>query len=375
MANTREIAVFRKLAMRMTSWTVHPIYVIAFSLTVLGCDINPDKLFERNAPEVSKAIELLDAGNAEAAAALLETYLETGSCTEGQLGVSKTARERTNASFDLGLTLFKLGEQFGPRFGQEPGQGDQGTDGKELTPEQEQIAKQRDEQVTCALRLLRAIGVAKGIEIDLAAHAKYLEGNLEFLRGNYREAITAYDEALSLIPGLEKDATLGVLDDSVVHKKVKLDKIGADAAWNRAIALRRFEEQQDAGSDAPQDSQQDSEQDAQKDSQDEQQDAPSDGADGGGGDSGDNDANPDDGQPDSGDDGGNGDDAGNDADSEAPRDNRDYDDDQPDSGEPPTSATSQDERILDMLEGAPTVQLEDAKRNAVRRSTRGMVDK
>ena len=48
----------------------------------------------------------------------------------------------------------------------------------------------------------------------------------------------------------------------------------------------------------------------------------------------------------------------------------------PDAGAPPPPKENQDERMLDQLENAPTVQEEDAKRRARdHRRVRGMADK
>lgn len=323
--------------------------VLGLGSFVVGCGIEPDRVFERNAPQVDRAIEALDAGEAGVAAELLQQYLGTGRCEAGELGVSDFARERKNASFDLGLTLFLFAEQFGPRFGQE----DEGLHDGGPTDEQKKAMELRSEQVTCALRLLRAIGASKEIPVDLAARAKYLEGNLEFLRRNYKDAVNAYDEALRLIPGVDPDAG---------------DGIGRDAAWNRAIALRRIqdENERDAGQDAPED--QDASSDATPDtdagSPEGGEDAPQEAGDEGQDDAPSEDSGGGDGSPDAGD-------------GSAPEDeNKTPDAGAPDGGQqPPPEPVSQDERMLDMLEAAPTVQLEDARRNAARRQVRGMVDK
>ena len=59
-------------------------------------------------------------------------------------------------------------------------------------------------------------------------------GNLEFLRVDYKAAILGYEQSLKLIPGAPESSAL--------------DGIGRDAAWNRAVALHRLEEEQeDAG--------------------------------------------------------------------------------------------------------------------------------
>ena len=232
------------------------------------------------------------------------------------------------------------------------------------TPEQQEQMQLRQEQVTCALKLLRAIGASGNVPVDLAARAKYLEGNLEFLRGNYRDAVRAYDESLRLTPGIVEDAGG--------------DPIGRDAAWNRAIALRRIQDEEnkkDAGQDAPED--QDSGQDAQPDNgspdggQDGQQEAGEDGS---------QDAPPPDAGNDGPSDGGDGKgDSGKDGgkDGSSPEDqNKEPDAGAPDGGQqPPPEPVSQDERMLDMLEAAPTVQFEDARKKAARRRPRGMVDK
>src|SRR5262249_52082955 len=109
------------------------------------------------------------------------------------------------------------------------------------------------------------------VPADLRARAFYLAGNLEFLRRKYEEAVLHYDKALAIIPGLYEEAGG--------------DGIGRDASWNRAIALRRIQDQRDAGNDA---------------SDDASNDAP----DGNDGDDGSDGADGNDGAPDSGEDGG-----------------------------------------------------------------------
>lgn len=330
------------------------VWVVLSAAWLAGCGIEPDRAFERNAPSVDKAIEALDAGEAGAAAELLEGYLGTGKCEAGELGVPDLVRDRKNASFDLGLTLFRFAERYGPRFGEE--------DAADGGPNAEQLLELRSDQVTCALKLLRAIGTSGDVPIDLAARAKYLEGNLEFLRRNYRDAVRAYDESLRLVPGIPDDAG---------------DGIGRDAAWNRAIALRRIEEEEkrDAGDDASddQDASQDASPDTDSGSPEGGEDAPKEAGEEGGEDAPSGDAGQDASQDGGGRDGGK--DAGGDG--SAPEDkNKSPDAGAPDGGQqPPPEPVSQDERMLDMLEAAPTVQLEDARRHAARRRVRGMADK
>ena len=85
----------------------------------------------------------------------------------------------------------------------------------------------------------------------------------------------------------------------------------------------------------------------------------------GGGDSGKNDSN------DAGKDSGDGKDAGKDAESPPPPPKPQDDGGAP----PPPSERSQDERLLDQLENAPTVQREAAKRQKHRGTVRGSEDK
>ncbi len=334
----------------------------ALALTALvsgACDWTPTRPFERNAPAVEQAIAQLDAGDAGAAAGLLENYLQTGECTNAQIGAPDRAKELTHASFDLGLALFHMAERYGLRFGEEDVMRDGG-----LTPEQQTQAQLRSDQVECALRVLHAIASQPGLPIDLGARAHYLEGNLEFLRGNYQAAVAAYDEALKLVPGVPADAGL--------------DPIGRDAAWNRAIALRRIEEQnqRDAGKDG------DDEKDAEQEQHAPDSGSP-DGGEDGAKDSGPPDS-PDNNKPDGGNEaqpegGGGGPDGGKEAgeDGKSP-DNQGSRGDAgaPDGNQqPPPQSMSQDERMLDLLEAAPTVQLQDAKNRAARRRKSGMVDK
>jgi hypothetical protein len=314
-----------------------------------GCE-QADDLFLRNSPVVDDAIEQYDAGDAAAAATLLQKYLSTGECEGGDLGVPQEVRDLPFAGFDLGLALFRIGETFGGRFGEEEAAGDAG-----LTPEAEANLARRREEVDCALRVVRAIAGDGTVPIELRARAHYLAGNLEFLRREYRAAVNDYDLSLRLIPGLPEDAG---------------DGIGRDAAWNRAIALRRIEdEEQDAGADAPPDAPPDADDagddsgDAGDDEEDAGEDAGPDASDGGdeGGPEEDQDGGEDQSdQPDAG-----GEDAGQQPDA-APSQQQEP---------PPEPQGNQDERMLDMLERAPTLQQESAKNRALQRRVGGMVDK
>jgi hypothetical protein len=304
------------------------------AVLVIACGWNPAKPFDRESPEVNRAIRALDGGDATLATQTLQEYLSTGPCSEGSIGTPELVKKRPNGTFDLGLSLFKLGEAYGRRFGEE--EMDAGVDDK--------TKAMRAEQIACALRVLSAIADGQNLHdesnpTELRARARYLQGNLNFLDGHYEDAVTFYDKALTLAPG-EGDGG---------------DPVGRDAAWNRAIALARIDDKKDAGKDSS-----------------------SDGGDGGseggkdsGGDSG-NDGGGDSGQTpdagrDSGDSGQSPDTGGNDASQPPPQ--------EPDAGPPPPPKANEDERMLDQLETSPTVQQEIAKKMAARHKVRGMADK
>jgi tetratricopeptide (TPR) repeat protein len=271
---------------------------------------------------VREAITDLDAGDASSATSRLEEYLSTGACSEGSIGTPDTLKRRPDGTFDLGLALFGVAEKYGHRFGDE--------DVKEGADENAHA--QRHAQIECARRVLE---VLEGDAVDavLRARARYLEGNLEFLDGEYEDAVHAYDRALILAPGFV-DAG---------------DAVGRDAAWNRAIALRRIDDKKDAGQDASS-------------------------GDASSGDAGASDSGHGDGASD----------VGHDAGPPPPEDGGDHDagppPPEPDASAtpdaappPPPPSRSEDERMLDQLENAPTLQQEEAKHH--KKQARGMVDK
>jgi tetratricopeptide (TPR) repeat protein len=316
------------------------VIAVCFSLVASACAWDPSHPFDHDVGAVNQAISALDAGDATIAAKTLEDYLSTGQCDNGAIGTPDFVKRRPDGTFDLGLSLFKIGESYGNRFGdeEEPDAG---------SPEQKQL---RQASVNCALHVAEAVasGVASAsanpreiASIPLRARAHYLEGNLHFLLGEYEEAVKAYDAALTLAPG-EEDAG---------------DPVGRDAAWNRAIALQRIE-------------------DKKKDSGTPDSGSPDGGGDGGGGDGG-GDAGGDSG---AGDGGGKNNNDHNDAGQDSggpdggqppPPENN------PDAGAPPPppQSASADDRILDQLERAPTVQQEAAKKAAAQNHSRGMIDK
>jgi hypothetical protein len=298
-----------------------------------ACGWNASRPFDRQSPAVAAAIKnLADGGDATAATATLEDYLSTGPCADGNIGTPETLRKRADGTFDLGLSLFRIGEAVGKRFGEEEQDGGD--------PNAKGI---RGAEVGCAVRILDQVATDDAVPLGLRARARYLTGNLDFLDGQYEDAVHAYDQSLTLAPGAGDGG----------------DPVGRDAAWNRAIALFREEEKKhkDAGHDASQDS-------GQKDSGPK----PDSGGkpDGGG-------------KPDSG--------GGKDSGQDAPHDSGgggkpDAGGDKPDAppkpedaAPPPPPKANQDERMLDQLESAPTVQQEAAKKMAAKHRVRGMADK
>ncbi len=331
----------------------HCFGAMAFSsIFVVACGWDPSKPFERESPQVREAItHLSDGGDAQSAQDLLEEYLATGACKEGSIGTPPRVRERSNGSFDLGLAFFQIAEKYGRRFGEEE------FDAGNPDPSAESTKTLRGAQVDCALKLVRAVATDPAQPVDLRARARYLEGNLLFLTGAYEEAVRAYDAALELAPGMHDSGPIGVGEAGRAYNP---DLLGRDAAWNRAIALRRIEDKKDAGNDGGGDGGGDSGQQGDGgDKNDDNKDGGSDknkdsGAkDGGGKDSGAKDAGGDD----------------NKNKNEPPKPPEDA------GAPPPPSRQNQDERMLDQLENAPTVQQEAARKAGQKRRVRGMSDK
>jgi Ca-activated chloride channel family protein len=304
---------------------------LSLFLALSACGWNPSRPFEREAPAVRQALADLDAGDAASAARWLEEYLSTGGCQDGIIGTPDGLKRRPDGTLDLGMSLFRIGEQFGRRFGEE-----------EIDKKvSEEMRARRHAQVECARRIVEAITEDDRAPIEQRVRSFYLQGNLAFLDGAYEQAVLAYDRALVLAPG-EADAG---------------DPLGRDAAWNRAIALRRIEDEKkdagsDSGSDAANDAARDSASDGNRPSQDAARDTGENGA---------RDA-PQDSRPE-GREGG------------EPPEPPDSGDQRQDAGaEPPPPMTNEDERMLDQLENAPTLQQEEAKRYGKKR-VRGMADK
>jgi hypothetical protein len=183
-----------------------------------GCSgWDPRDPFARRAPEVDRAIELLDAGQPEASEELLAAYLQMARCQDGELKPSNALRERTDAAFDLGLVYFGLAQRTGTAFGQE----------EKLEPAE---IERRSAWVRCAATVLGAVAADERGSAELRARARFLFGNLLVSVRDHRRALEQYDAGLRLVPAIA-DGVAG-------------DAIGRDIAYNRAIALRRLEEEQ-----------------------------------------------------------------------------------------------------------------------------------
>ncbi|HTM46882.1 MAG TPA: VWA domain-containing protein [Polyangiaceae bacterium] len=238
-----------------------------------ACKPVEEKLFSRYSPKVDQAIEDLKKKDTDSARDLLNEYLATGKCEKGQIGTPPTLRDKPFASYDLGLALFSVAERFGKRFGDEPTPAPAPAGSAApprmppgaSDPSKDANLAQRSQEVDCALQVVRIIAADEELPATLRAQAYFLSGNLEFLRGEYEQAVSGYDECLHLVPGDPTDGGLTV---------------GDDAAYNRAIALRRQEEQEkqkqkeqpDGGTkDKDNKDQQDKDKDKDKDKKDQDQ--------------------------------------------------------------------------------------------------------
>ncbi len=271
---------------------------ILLALLALGCN-SFDQLFERNSPVVDEAISALETGEQKRAIQLLTEYLETGPCEAGVIGAGERARRLGNASLDLALALAgpfprppKTSEEDeaeatdqGPSAPARDTQADPNT--PSLLPPQGQAppgqpgagipgmgmpglstpgttdpgapgAKnpEKSAQIDCALRLLSPVAENSDHSAELRARALYLMGNLELSRGAFEVAVDSYDRALLFAPGLPEGEG---------------DAIGRDIARNRALALRlqKQKEQQQKEQDQKSNTEDQQKSDESKDQKDE----------------------------------------------------------------------------------------------------------
>jgi uncharacterized membrane protein YgcG len=211
----------------------------ALAVVLGACSWDLGKVFDRDDPRVEQARRDLEASVANPEADLaptrasLEDFLGFRCVADGGQDL---VVDRPFASVDLGLVTFRVAELVGQRFG------DEESDAGERA---EAIAGRRAQELECAhLLLLRVVKDPK-TPPALALRARYLLGNFAFLARRYQDAIDDYDQVLLQHPArgvLAADA--GPADDE--------DAIARDAAWNRAIALLRLEDEKkrDAGPDA-----------------------------------------------------------------------------------------------------------------------------
>lgn len=384
----RRLGFGQRLIRNKALWGMFGLVCMSGAIThgAVGCSgWDPTDPLSHNAPEVEKALAEMDAGEYRSAQEILGDYLGTGICKGSKIGVPDTVRQRADGSFDLGLILFYLAENYGRRFGDEE-------KGDPLIEDNKDEVERRSEEIDCAQLILQAIAHDKDVPAELRARAYYLAGNLEFLRRHYSKAVEYYDQALKMLPGVVEEAGG--------------DGIGRDTAWNRAIALRRMEESKaDGGTDGADGDGGDGD-DGDADGDD--GDADGDGGDGDDGDGGDGDdagdgepdapdgdADGDNGDGDDGNDGSGGDsgDSGDklsdadgdsgggdgedgnpeDAGGDATNDGGGEDDADPDElppeeipdedGDPGASEGDGDDQLLDEFEETPTYQQEEAKKN------------
>jgi hypothetical protein len=208
------------------------------ALAMVACSWDVGKLFDRDDPQVEQARRDL-----EASVAVPETDLQPSRASLEELlqfrceadGGRDLVVDRPFASVDLGLVAFRVSELIGQRFGDEE---------RDAGAKSEQIAALRAQQLECAHLLLGRVVKDPKTPPALSLRARYLLGNFSFLARRYQDAIDEYDQVLLQHPARGTTAAdAGAADDE--------DAIARDAAWNRAIALKRLEDQKDAGNDAP----------------------------------------------------------------------------------------------------------------------------
>jgi hypothetical protein len=215
-------------------------FVVGASMAACSWDLG--KIFDRNDPAVEQARHELEASTADGDADLVAARLALEELLkfrcEGDGGVDLVVK-LPGASLDLGLLVFRVSELLGQRFGDEE---------LEAGEAQETIAANRGRELDCAQRLLMRLAGDPSTPRELALRARYLLGNFAFLARRYKDAIARYDEVLVAHPARGNDprGEIGAPGDD--------DAVARDAAWNRAIALKRLEdEKKDSGDDADSD--------------------------------------------------------------------------------------------------------------------------
>ena len=208
--------------------------LVPIALSFGACSF--EKMFERDDPRVEEARAALEAGpdaDLQPARIALEELLRFRCETDGGQDL---VLDHPNAALDLGLVMFRLSELIGRRFGDEELPDGGTAEGDEL------VMEARVRQLDCAQLLLLRIAADPKTPLGLSLRARYLLGNMAFLARKYKDAIARYDEVLLAHParGPQSNEAGPPGDD---------DAVARYAAWNRAIALQRLENQ-DAGPDA-----------------------------------------------------------------------------------------------------------------------------
>ncbi|HXS18837.1 MAG TPA: hypothetical protein VN764_16675, partial [Polyangiaceae bacterium] len=229
-----------------------------------------DRVFERKAPAVEEAIAALTDGQPDAATQALIAYLETGPCEEGVIGVGDRARKYADAAYDLALAFSRTTDAHKPAAqdpaaqlaqGQIPGLPSASPAGP--SPAQGADGSAPTAHIDCALRLLAPLGPNESLAVALRARSFYLAGNLELSRAQFEPAVSYYDQALLLSPGVAPGQG---------------DALGANIAFNRALALRLQKEQEEKQKQEQEQNkdEQDKDESQSKDQKDESQDQPKD---------------------------------------------------------------------------------------------------
>ena len=161
------------------------LFPLAASVALGACSIDLGKLFDREDPSVERARHELEAsvsggdGDLQAAQQALEDVLQYRCEADGGRDL---VIDRSGASLDLGLVVFRVSELIGRRFGEE-----ETTDA--AGEEAEGVAAGRTRELDCAHLLLGKLAGDPATPRPIALRARYLLGNFEFLSRHYEQAI------------------------------------------------------------------------------------------------------------------------------------------------------------------------------------------
>ena len=205
---------------------------LALPLLLAACGWNPSRPFEREAPAVNEALAELDAGDASSAASRLEDYLSTGPCKDGNIGTPERAQApggrdvRPRARRSFASASASVGASEKRRSTTEP---TKACAPSAMRRSSARAASSMRSPTTAASRPSYGLGRSTSTGTSRSSTAT-------------TRAPCARTTARSFSRPATADAA---------------DSVGRDAAWNRAIALRRIDDKKDAGADASPDSGQD----------------------------------------------------------------------------------------------------------------------